>query len=73
MSVVQQFESVIPKLQSAIEEIRRISMDLRPSLLDDIGVVATLSWFCREAKQASPKWSLALINPILKKSTLSTV
>ena len=54
LSASEQFASVIPKLQGAIEEVRRISMDLRPSLLDDIGVLATLSWFCREAKQASP-------------------
>ena len=45
---VQVFASVIPKLQYAIEEIRRISMDLRPSLLDDIGTLATLNWFCRQ-------------------------
>jgi PAS domain S-box-containing protein len=44
----QTFGNVIPKLQDAIEEIRRISMDLRPSLLDDIGTLATLSWFCRQ-------------------------
>lgn len=43
-----QFESVIPKLQAAIEEVRRISMDLRPSILDDLGILATLGWFCRE-------------------------
>lgn len=44
-------EMVVPKLQGAIEEVRRISMDLRPSLLDDIGIIATLSWFCREQQQ----------------------
>lgn len=44
----QMFASVVPKLQYAIEEIRRISMDLRPSLLDDIGTLATLNWFCRQ-------------------------
>lgn len=44
----QMFGNVIPKLQDAIEEVRRISMDLRPSLLDDIGTLATLSWFCRQ-------------------------
>lgn len=54
LSSVKQFETVIPKLQGAIEEVRRISMDLRPSLLDDIGILATLSWFCRESKQATP-------------------
>ena len=47
----QMFRNVIPKLQDAIEEIRRISMDLRPSLLDDIGTLATLSWFCRQFQQ----------------------
>lgn len=44
----QMFGNVIPKLQDAIEEVRRISMDLRPSLLDDIGTLATLTWFCRQ-------------------------
>ena len=44
----QMFGNVIPKLQDAIEEVRRISMDLRPSLLADIGTLATLSWFCRQ-------------------------
>lgn len=47
----EKIELVIPKLQGAIEEVRRISMDLRPSLLDDIGIIATLSWFCRESQQ----------------------
>jgi len=41
-------QNIIPKMQGAIEEVRQISMDLRPSILDDLGIVATLSWFCRE-------------------------
>jgi len=41
-------KSVIPKLQSAIDEVRRISMDLRPSTLDDLGIIPTIAWFCRE-------------------------
>lgn len=45
---VRMFRNIIPKIQDAIEEVRRISMDLRPTLLDDIGVNATLTWFCRE-------------------------
>lgn len=35
-------------LQDAVEEVRRISMDLRPSILDDLGVLAALRWSCRE-------------------------
>jgi PAS domain S-box-containing protein len=41
-------QDMIPVIQEAIEEIRRICMDLRPSILDDLGILATLSWFCRE-------------------------
>jgi PAS domain S-box-containing protein len=41
-------ESVIPLTQKTIEEVRRIIKDLRPSILDDLGIVATIGWFCRE-------------------------
>jgi len=41
-------EAVVPLAQEAIEEVRRISMDLRPSTLDDLGILTTISWFCRE-------------------------
>ena len=35
-------------VQQAIEEVRRIHTDLRPSMLDDLGILATINWFCRE-------------------------
>jgi signal transduction histidine kinase len=35
-------------LKQTIDEVRRIMMDLRPSILDDLGILATISWFCRE-------------------------
>jgi PAS domain S-box-containing protein len=41
-------ETVIPITQKAIEEVRRIVKDLRPSILDDLGILATITWFCRE-------------------------
>ncbi|MGZ6220967.1 MAG: PAS domain-containing sensor histidine kinase, partial [Syntrophales bacterium] len=41
-------ETLIPLVRESIEEVRRIQMDLRPSTLDDLGVLATLEWFCRE-------------------------
>jgi signal transduction histidine kinase len=34
--------------QHAIDEARRIYMDLRPSILDDLGILATISWFLRQ-------------------------
>ncbi len=39
--------AIIPLVQDTIEEARRIQANLRPPLLDDLGIVATLSWFCR--------------------------
>jgi signal transduction histidine kinase len=40
--------TAIPLVQESIEEVRKIAMDLRPSILDDLGILATISWFCRE-------------------------
>jgi signal transduction histidine kinase len=40
--------SVIPLIQQTIEEVRRIVKDLRPSILDDLGILATIAWFCRD-------------------------
>jgi len=41
-------ENIISLTQNGIEESRRIQMDLRPSLLDDLGILATIGWFTRE-------------------------
>ncbi len=40
--------SIIPMVGQTIEEVRRIMADLRPAMLDDLGIVTTLRWFCRE-------------------------
>jgi signal transduction histidine kinase len=41
-------KALIPVVQNGVEEVRRICMDLHPSILDDLGILATISWFCRE-------------------------
>jgi signal transduction histidine kinase len=48
---VKSLEALIPLTQQASEELRRIHSDLRPSLIDDLGIIATISWFCREFEQ----------------------
>jgi len=45
----------VPLVQGAIEEVRKISRDLRPAMLDDLGIVATISWFCREFHNTFPR------------------
>ncbi len=47
-------ESVIPIIQGTIEEARRIQMSLRPSILDDLGILATINWFCRQYESIYP-------------------
>jgi len=41
-------DAVVDLAQRAIEDIRRISRNLRPSILDDLGILATISWLCQE-------------------------
>jgi signal transduction histidine kinase len=41
-------ESIMPMIQGTIDEARRIQMALRPPILDDLGILPTLHWFCRE-------------------------
>jgi PAS domain S-box-containing protein len=41
-------DGVTGTVKEALEEVRRMAMNLRPSTLDDLGIMATLSWFIRE-------------------------
>ncbi|MGA2400486.1 MAG: histidine kinase [Syntrophobacteraceae bacterium] len=43
----ESFMSLSRAVEQAIDESRRIITDLRPSILDDLGIIATLNWFCR--------------------------
>ena len=45
---IESLASIIPLTRKTIDEVRRIVKDLRPSILDDLGILATIAWFCRE-------------------------
>lgn len=45
--IAKSLEAVVPLIKETMEEARRIQSDLRPPLLDNLGIVATFSWFCR--------------------------
>jgi len=53
-SVLESFKKGIRLIQRTIEEVRRIIMDLRPTILDDLGILATISWFCGEFQNIYP-------------------
>lgn len=40
--------------QQVIEECRRMQSNLRPSTLDDLGILPTLDWYCREFQKIYP-------------------
>jgi PAS domain S-box-containing protein len=41
-------ESIVSYLTTTIKETKRISANLRPTILDDLGLLPTITWFCRE-------------------------
>jgi len=51
ISQVQEIDKAIPLIRDAVEEVRRISMGLRPSTLDDIGIAETVFWYCRQFEE----------------------
>lgn len=45
--VIEQIKELKSYSTNALDELRRIIADLRPSQLDDLGLVATLQWYLR--------------------------
>jgi two-component system, chemotaxis family, CheB/CheR fusion protein len=52
--VTERLNSLIPVIQEGANECRRLQMDMRPAMLDDLGILATLSWFCRRFETTYP-------------------
>jgi signal transduction histidine kinase len=44
----------MPIIQRSMEDVRRIGMNLRPALLDDLGLLPTIGWFVREYQTTYP-------------------
>ena len=51
------FKALQPAVEMAdrsIREVRRIITDLRPPCIDDLGILATINWHCRQFKKKYP-------------------
>jgi PAS domain S-box-containing protein len=59
-NAINSLNVLIPLLQNATVEVRRIAMDLRPSILDDLGLKATINWFSREFRAIYPSIELVV-------------
>jgi PAS domain S-box-containing protein len=49
----QSLEQAVSMVQDAIKDTSRISRSLRPSILDDMGVIPAIRWFCRGFQEAN--------------------
>ncbi len=54
----ESLNAVISMTQKPLEESRRIMADLRPSMLDDLGLIVTISWLCKRFREAHPQITL---------------
>lgn len=45
---------IASEVSAAIDELRRTAMNLRPSILDDLGLIATIRWFARDVMASRP-------------------
>lgn len=50
----ESLEAIMPIIQQSMEEVRRIGMNLRPAILDDLGLLATIEWFSQEYQMTYP-------------------
>ncbi len=54
---IEMLQNIASLIERTIEESRRIMTDLRPSILDDLGIVATIKWFCVQQRGVYPSIS----------------
>jgi len=50
---VIKLDSMISLISDTIKVVQRISSDLRPGILDDLGLVAAIEWYCDEFESRS--------------------
>ncbi len=48
-------EQIPLMVTEAIQEVRSICSALRPAMLDDLGVLAAISWQCRQCRETMPR------------------
>lgn len=51
--VANKLKSLAEMLDGTVKTVRRISSELRPSLLDDLGLVAAIDWYLKEFSRRS--------------------
>jgi len=51
---LKMLEDIVVQTKGAVEEIRRISWNLAPTMLDDFGLQVAIEWLCKQTEQHYP-------------------
>jgi PAS domain S-box-containing protein len=71
--VLKKIEDLMHVIDQTVKTVRKISSDLRPSMLDDLGLVPALEWHSQEFEQRSGiKTTFVSALPEINLSTLET-
>ncbi len=57
----EELKSIVQVVQQALDQSRRIITDLRPSMLDDLGLLTTVGWFARRFQALNPDINVELL------------
>jgi PAS domain S-box-containing protein len=52
-AIADRVQSIIVRIDGAMDTVRRIATDLRPSVLDDLGLVAAVEWQAQEFERST--------------------
>jgi len=67
-------QGMIELISKTIKDVQRISSDLRPGILDDLGLAAAIEWYCDEfEKRTGIRYSLKLDDSIFGDSKKNLV
>ena len=51
-------ETAVARLRDVLTELHRITVELRPNSLNDLGLLPTITWYCRDFGQLRPQLKL---------------
>jgi PAS domain S-box-containing protein len=61
----ERLDELVTLANDSLQEVRRLAMDLRPSMLDDLGLVPTLRWYIEQfRKRSSCNVTLSIIDDL---------
>ena len=54
-AAVESGDAALRMLRGTVDDVRKIYMDLRPSMLDELGLLPAAAWICRQFQEAAPQ------------------